>query len=375
MMKSKNIWFIVAEDWNFCTHRFNLGEELVRRGHQVTLVTRISQHRDKIEQAGISVVEHDFNRGSLSQVSVLISVWRLICLFRAARPDVVHAVALQPILCASIAARFVSIPRFVSAFGGLGYLFASTTLKSRVIRFALLKILRCTLYKNSTRQIVQNPENRQILLDHHICPEDQITMIPGAGVNLSDYRQTSHNVGIPKVAMLARLLKDKGVVEFIDAAQLLKERGIQAEFMLVGDIDTQNPASLTAEEVDTFSQTDNIDFLGWQNDIPDILAKTQIVCLPSYHEGFPKALLEAAASHCAIVASDIAGCRALITHNETGLLAKVKSVDDLADQLEKVIVSKELREKLSQAAYAHICAHNTDEIVIQKTIETYFDGA
>lgn len=367
----KRICLVITEDWVFKSHRFNFAKRLVDAGYQVCLITCVSTHRNEIEAEGIRVVHYDFRRGTMNPFVILRTIIDLIKLFGILRPQIVHNVALQPILCGTIAARMRKTPRIVNAFGGLGYLFVSKSPNIRAIRWIIKIILRITLKHPSTRQIVQNKHNYNFLIQSKLCYREQIDLVPGAGIKLSDYTFTSQSVECPLVILPARLLIDKGVKEFVAAARRLRTDGRNARFALVGSVDLSNPASLTLEEVESIKKTGVPELWGWVEDMPKVLSNAQIVCLPSYHEGFPKILLEAAASKCAIVASNIAGCRELISDNENGLLVEVGSVDSLCCAIDKLLSNEIYRSRLGEAAYQHVKRHNTDEIVYNAIVASY----
>ena len=200
-----------------------------------------------------------------------------------------------------------------------------------------------------------------------------LRLIRGAGVDPAAYRQVSAASETPLVILPARLLRDKGVGEFVEAARLLRARGVKARFALVGKPDPANPASVSQAEIDAWAVEGAVECWGWQDDMPAIFAQAQIVCLPTYHEGFPKSLLEAAASGCAIVTTDIAGCREIVRHGVTGWLVPTRDAGALADALQAAIEQPGLRERYGAAARALVEADFSMDRVASETIAVYHE--
>ena len=170
------------------------------------------------------------------------------------------------------------------------------------------------------RLILQNADDQNKLVTTGLVKQNAIRLVRGAGVDPDLYRLTNTAIQPPLIVLPARLLREKGVREFVEAARMLIRRGVKARFALVGIPDPANPASVSQKELQSWIDDGVVEYWGWRDDMPNVLAQCQIVCLPSYHEGLPRSILEAAASGCAIVATDIPGCREIVRHNETGLL-------------------------------------------------------
>ncbi len=194
-------------------------------------------------------------------------------------------------------------------------------------------------------------------------------MIRGSGVDLVTHIYQEEPLGTPIVVMAARLLKDKGVLEFIEAAKILLHKGINAKFILYGDIDEHNPASLTPSELSHIKEEGIIEVNGFTNDIAKVFSKAHIAVLPSYREGLPKVLIEAAACGRPIVTTDVPGCRDAIEANKTGILVKVKNSQSLADAIEKLVENKNLRETMGKAGRELA----EKEFSIEKVINTHLD--
>lgn len=363
--------FVVTEDWYFVSHRLALAVAARRAGYDVGVITRVGRHADAIREAGLRLYPLAFDRGGMNPFRDLGTLGRLLRLYRRTRPAIVHHVAMKPVIYGSLAARASGVPAIVNALSGLGYVFSSSETGARRLRVLVTQLMRLALRGRHQRLIVQNVQDREAVLGLALTTPDSVRMIRGAGVDPAAFRQVMQDVACPTVLLPARFLRDKGLREFAAAARVLKQRGVRARFVLVGRPDPENPASIDAADVQRWVEEGILENLGWRDDMPEILSQSQIVCLPSYHEGLPKALLEAAASGCAIVATDIAGCRELIANGRTGWLVPPRDVNALATALQAAIENTELRKRYASEARAAVVAEFSVQRVIADTLAIY----
>jgi glycosyltransferase involved in cell wall biosynthesis len=221
--------------------------------------------------------------------------------------------------------------------------------RARLLRNFVNWLYRFALGHPNIRVIFQNPEDRSVLLDKGALNLNQTVLIRGSGVSLEDYPHRPEPVGIPVVVFAARLLRDKGVGEFVEAARLLHSRGVQVRFRLIGSPDPGNPTTITENELNTWRKEGEVELLGFRDDIPELFAEANIVALPSYGEGLPKVLIEAAACGRAVVTTDCPGCRDAIEAGTTGLLVPVRDPIALAEAIEMLIKDNDLRHRMGQA--------------------------
>jgi glycosyltransferase involved in cell wall biosynthesis len=363
--------FVVTEDWYFVSHRLALAIAARQIGYDVSVATRVNHHGSAIEDAGIALLSINFDRGGLRPDRDLRTLANLIKLYRREAPDIVHHVALKPVIYGSLAARIARVPAIVNALGGLGYVYSSADRKAKFVRSAIHPLLRAALSGANSRVILQNAKDVEEVIRRGLVKADHARLIRGAGVNPEQYAPVDIVMQPPLVILPARLLRDKGVGEFVAAAQLLRDRGILARFALVGQPDPINPASFTVDEINAFVTKGVVENWGWCEDMVRVFAQAQIVCLPSYHEGLPKSLLEAAAAGCAIIASDIPGCKEIITEGKTGLLVPPRDSSGLADALQKLIENPKLRQRLGSAAKALVTSDFSLSRVISETLDVY----
>jgi glycosyltransferase involved in cell wall biosynthesis len=281
-------------------------------------------------------------------------------------PDISHFVTIKPVLYGGIASRFLNISKKIFSISGLGFIFIRQGLKATLIKMLIKTMYKFALGDNNSHIIVQNPDDKIVV---NSIVESSITLIRGSGVNLSQYEYVEEDNRNLKVSMACRLLKDKGVFEYIEASKILKNKYPNVEFELYGDIDTHNPASLTSTDIQNIKKDEIVKVYGFSNDIAKVFSDSNIIVLPSYREGLPKVLIESAACGRAVVTTDVPGCRDAIEPNITGLLCEIKNSESLADQIEKLILNNELRNNMGKEGRK--LAEN--EFDINKVVEKHFE--
>jgi glycosyltransferase involved in cell wall biosynthesis len=268
--------------------------------------------------------------------------------YRHLMPQLVHHVSVKPVLYGTIAARAVGVPAVVNAITGLGWLFTGNGNAAKFRRRGAIAAYRFALRHPKMRVIVQNAGDRDEIVRHRIAPENSVVLIEGSGVDLDAFPLRPLEGGVPIVLLPARMLRDKGVVEFVEAARLLRTE-VNARFALVGGIDTHNPAGVSASTLNAWQAEGVVEWWGHRTDMPYVMSRAAIVVLPSYREGMPKVLLEAAASGRAIVTTDVPGCRAAVVPNENGLIVPPRDVPRLAAALRSLIDDPERRARMGAA--------------------------
>ncbi len=370
--RRRKLMFLVTEDWYFVSHRLELAVAARRAGYDVIVATRVSRHGKRITDAGLTLRAVAFNRGGLNPLVEFRTLMQIFMLYRREAPDIVHHVALKPVIYGSLAARVAGVGGIVNALGGLGYVFSSTGPRAKLLRRIVKPALKLALRARNARLIVQNREDRETIVADGLADGGSVRLIRGAGVDPSAYRQVTATTEIPLVILPARLLREKGVGEFVEAARLLRAQGVKARFALVGQPDPANPTSVDQREIDAWVNEGVVEYWGWQDDMPATFGQAQIVCLPtSYGEGLPKSLLEAAASGCAIVTTDIPGCREIVQQGATGWLVPKQDVRALANALRQAIEQPGLRAQYGASARALIAADFSMDRVAEATIAIY----
>jgi glycosyltransferase involved in cell wall biosynthesis len=369
--KGRRLLFLVASDWYFCCHRLPLAKRIAAAGYDVHVATPPGRFRATIEDAGLRYTPVAIDRQGLNPFNDLRTLGRLVRLYREIRPDVVHHVALKPIVYGAMAARITRVPAVVNAMPGMGYVFLSKQLLSRAIRPAVMATFKMLLNSSNSRLILQNPDDVEKWVGWGVMRRDRIALIRGAGVDTSYFTPTEEPGGTPLVVLPARLLYDKGVGEFVAAAKELRRRGVEVRMALVGEGDAGNPASVPPKQLRTWADEGLVELFGWRDDMREVVARANVVCLPSYGEGLPKALLEAAASGRAIVATDVPGCREVVKHEDNGLLVPARDAMALADALERVVRDPVLRRRMGDRGRARAVAELSADIVAKETLALY----
>jgi len=345
----KKLLFITSTDWYFVSHRLPIALEAINQGYEVHIATAITDKYDILVAHGLIVHSLPLNRGSMNPLDELITFCAIWKLFNKVRPDIVHLVTIKPVLYGGIAARFTAVKSIVAAVPGLGFVFVAKGIKAQIRRWIVAILYFMALRQKKIKVIFQNPDDKKTILAITGLPESKTIMIRGSGVDLSQYVHKPLPDGVPIVVLAARLLRDKGVREFIEAAKILRNKGYEARFCLVGEPDLQNPSSVTQAELLAWQAEGNVEVWGYRADIPKVFAGAYMVVLPSYSEGLPKVLIEAAACGRAVITTDVSGCRDAIEPNLTGILVQVRNSLALADAIEKLLINKELCQKMGNA--------------------------
>lgn len=363
---TKKILFVVNVDWFFISHRLPLALEALKRGYEVHIACGITDKKEYLESLGLIVHPLNLSRsgtGIKGEIKAFCEIYNLV---KKINPNIAHFVTIKPVLYGGIASRFLSIGKKVFSISGLGFIFIKQGLKATLVRMLIKTMYKFALGGKNSHVIVQNPDDKAVVNSIVKVP---ITLIRGSGVDLSQYEYKKEKYENIKVSMACRLLKDKGVFEYIEAAKILKQKLSNVEFELHGDIDIHNPASLTDNDIEKIKKDAFVNVYGFSSDIAKVFSDSNIVVLPSYREGLPKVLIEAAACGRAVVTTDVPGCRDAIEPNITGLLCKVKDSKSLASMIEKLIVDKNLRNSMGTAGRELA----EKEFDINKVVEKHFE--
>lgn len=355
---------LVTEDWVFVSHRLNLGARAVSAGYETVVITRCRSHQSIIESRGIRTCPIEVNRGGRGVFGLIGEAIRLFWIYQKEKFDLVCHVALRPAVVGALAAKCSGRIRVVAVLTGLGFLFTGERANSMLSR-ALGKILPWLLRHSLV--VVQNRDDFNVLVKFGIDP-GQMRIVRGAGVDIEKFKPMPESPGPPVILLHARMLWDKGVGEFVRAAEILKTRGCQARFVLVGEPDDHNPASVDRETWNRWKQSLAVECLGQQKEIHAILAQASVVCLPSYREGLPKSLLEGLACGKPCVTTDTPGCREVVTDGENGFLVPAKNAERLAEALETLIRNPSLRVIMGGKGRERAVADFDENIIIQQML-------
>ncbi|KUM03984.1 glycosyltransferase family 4 protein [Chromobacterium subtsugae] len=368
---NKKIIYFVTVDWFFCSHFLARAVAAKAQGYEVYVLTNIDKHKDKILAAGLNIIDIKTDRKTLNPFSWLQTLLKVYQVYRTVKPDIVHHIALKPILLGSLAARMSSTRNVINAIVGGGYAFISNDISMRmlrpIIRFTLGKLLNPA----GSKVVFENTDDLDTFTKSGQVRRDCAVLIRGAGVDPNLFHTNRTKPSKPIVLLTARLLWDKGIGEFVEAARLLRQRNINARFVIVGGQDPGNRASIDQETLSSWHQEGAVELWGFSEDIPNILAQSSIMCLPSYREGLPKSLIEAMAAKLPCVTTDVPGCREAVRHNDNGLLVPPKNIAALAKAIETLLLNHELSHKMGLRGYERLVTEFSSEIVIKDTICLY----
>ena len=363
--------YVVNEARFFLSHRLALGLAAVGRGDEVWVVTGPNTGEAELAQHGFKHVSVPLTRSGFTLFQEVAAYRALKQIYRRENPDLVHHVTIKPVIYGSLAARAAKIPAVVNAVPGLGFVFSRRGLRAGVLRTLVTTLYRFAFANIHMRVIFQNSEDQREFVSQGIVQRERTILIRGSGVDLAAYRPGLEPDGPPVFVLVARMLSDKGVVEFARAAELVKRQHPDWRFLLAGDLDPGNPAALTQTQLDILQQDHGVEWVGFQSDMPKLMAQAHVVCLPTYREGLPKTLLEASAAARAIIATDIAGCREVITPGVNGLLVPPRTVEPLAQAMLQLGGDPELRQRLARSARDKAEAVVAVEDVVDHTFRVY----
>jgi glycosyltransferase involved in cell wall biosynthesis len=349
----RRILFVVNDPAFFVSHRMAIALKVRAMGWDTHVATKPGIAVEEITAQGLTHHPLPLDRSGRNPLKEWVLFWAILRLFRSLKPDLVHLVTIKPVLYGGIAARIARVPSVVVAVSGLGFIFMAQGARARLARWLVTSLYRLALGKRNLAAIFQNTDDRDTLIAAGALSCDKACIIRGSGVDLSLYRAREEPSGDTFiVAMAARLLNDKGVREFVRAAEIIEQRKLPVRFRLIGDIDPGNPTSVSQQELDAWRQAGTVELMGYRRDIADIFADSNIVVLPSYREGLPKVLVEAAACGRAVVTTDVPGCRDAIEPDVTGLLVPVQDAVALADAIERLIKDDDLRKQFARQGTA-----------------------
>ena len=338
--------YLITEDWYFWSHRLDLARAARDAGFDVTIATRVTDHGKQIRGEGFHLVPISLFRRSRNPLREFGAITELVGLYRRVRPHLVHHVAMKPILYGSLAAWVVRVPVILNAFAGLGYLFTNSERQRGGLHWVLTSALRSVIGRSGSTVLFQNEADRDELVRAGLVRSSHTRIIAGSGIDVTAFSVKPTPQGIPLVVLPSRMLWDKGIGEFVQAARDLKKKGADARFVLVGRCDEDNPAAIGREQLARWVGEGTVEWWGHRDDMAAVYEGATLVVLPSYREGLPKVLLEAAACGKAIVATDVPGCRDVVKDGINGVLVPPRDSSTLARGIANLLSDRQTREAM-----------------------------
>lgn len=363
----------VTEDWFLLSHFRPLIAELRRLAREVVVVTRDSGRMAEVQSLGVRTILLDYNRSSMHPVREAATVRQFTRILRTEKPDVLHLIAMKPIVLGGVAGAIAPVPHTIVHMTGLGFLAISPTFKARAARTVALAILRRVIARPTGWLVVENPEDLEFLKEGGVDPRDRVTILGGAGIDPDAFPALAEpDCDPPIAAFVGRMILPKGVDVLMEAASLLKARGVPLAIELYGRSDDGNLEAIPSSVLTSWSEGERTRWLGFTSDVAAIWRRAAIFVLPARsREGMPRALLEAAASARPLIVTDVPGCRHFVRDGIEGLIVPPADARALADALEKLARDPALRRRLGLAARARLLDGYTEADVRSGLARTY----
>jgi glycosyltransferase involved in cell wall biosynthesis len=351
--------------WNLVNFRAGLIKALVAAGYEVVTLAPSDKYANDLTPLGCRFVHVSMDNNGIHPGRDFLLFWRIFFLLRAEKPDVYLGYTIKPNVYGSLAAHALGIP-VINNISGLGAVFIKGGWLNK-----LVNILYRVALSRSKKVFFQNDDDRQFFISRCLVPQGVTDLLPGSGIDLAKYSPALLPGNDPvRFLLIARMLWDKGVGEFVEAARLLRQRGVDADFCLLGFLDSQNPAAISRQQMSAWVAEGAVRYLGVSNNVKEEISQADCVVLPSYREGTPRALLEAAAMARPIVTTDSVGCREVVDDGINGFLCKPKDSTDLADKMNRIVsMLHAARQVMGLRGREKVERQFSEDIVIHKYLE------
>jgi glycosyltransferase involved in cell wall biosynthesis len=370
--KRLKLLFLVTEDWFFWSHRLAVARAAQQNGYQVVVATRVHDRAEQIRAEGFRLIPLQISRESYSPWNEFRTILQLRRIYASEQPDIAYHVALKPILYGSLGVLGRNDIRAINALTGLGYLAASSTPKAGFLRLLIWNCFKFLLNRPHQRVLVENPDDKQLLIEKlNVLPE-RIALIRGSGVDLARFKPTPEPFDTPVVLLASRMLWIKGIQEFVEAAKMLHSKGIKARFVLAGDTDLSSPTCVPRQQILEWQSSGAVEWWGYQPDMPRVFEQANLVCLPSHGgEGVPTVLMEAAASGRPIVTTDVPGCRDIVRRGLNGILVPPRNSHALAEAIDKLLKNPSMRLEMARHGREIVVNEFSQEMIAEQSLKLY----
>ncbi len=355
----------------FLSHRLPIAKAAAKAGYDVHIAAMPGPLVESIVSLGFPFHPVPLSRRGLNPWREAQAFFALYRLFRMLEPDIVHLVTIKPVLYGGLAARLTRAPAVVSAISGLGYIFTGGSGGTKLLRAVAALVYRFALGHANGRVIFQNPDDMAEFVSRGVISSEACALIKGSGVDVERFVPQQEPEGLPVVMVASRMLRHKGIQEFVEAVGVLRSQGVDARYVLVGESDPGNPSAIPQKQLEIWDAEEVVEWWGHRQDMPDVLTQAHVICLPSYREGLPKVLLEAAACGRPIVATDVPGCREIVRDRENGLLVPPGDVWALVRAIRRLVSEPELRRKMGVRGRKIAETEFDLERVVDQTLAVY----
>ena len=365
------VLFLANTDWYLWNFRLPLLHALRDRGWQVVVATPRGPWAERLTAEGFRWIAFDFARHGLNPLAELGALVRLVRLYRRERPNLVHHFTIKCVLYGSIAARLSGVSAIVNAVTGMGTIFTTHSAVAKLLRVPIRALYRRAL--RGSHVIFQNPDDRAEFEANRLLEGANVRVIRGSGIDVERFQPpVVRGPESPVVVILvARLLREKGIAEFVEAAEMLRAQELDARFVVAGGEDPLHPASIDPQTVSRWAAHGPVEFLGQRDDVLALLHAAHVACLPSWREGTPRSLLEAMACGLPVVATDVPGCREVAINGDNGFLVPPRDPAALAAALQKLINDPGLRARMGDRSRRLAVDEFSAKRVNEQTLAVY----
>lgn len=360
------IAIVLNTSWNIYNFRLGLIKSLQNQGHEVVTIAPEDEFTPRLIEHGCRYYPVKMDSRGANPIRDLALTVELYTLYKRIKPDVILHFTIKPNIYGTLAAAWLKIP-VVNNVCGLGTVF----LKKGLISKVAMGLYRIS-FRFAQKVFFQNEDDLKLFLENRLVKQDQTDLVPGSGINLKHFVPAPRKQGKPFTFLLiSRLITDKGILEYVEAVEQLRKEGIPARYQLLGAIDPQHKRGIPKSVIDQWIKAGTIEYLGTTKDVRSFIEEADCIVLPSYREGTPRTLLEAAGMGRPLIATDVPGCRQVVEHGKNGLLCKMKNAEDLASKMRTMAgLPEEVLHQFSINARKKVEQEFDESLVISKYLQT-----
>jgi len=369
----KKILFLVNIDTFFVSHRIGIAKKLIELGYEVHVVTNYTRHKKKLSKQGFITHHIDFKRSSFDINNSFICIIKIFYILYKVKPDIFHLISIRSIILGGIASLILPIKSFVFSITGIGSIYLNNNFISLIRIYLINLVLKMIFFrsKNKCHLIFQNKDDVKFFKKIFKKKKKKISIIKGSGIILKNNKFFKIKNKLPVILMASRIIADKGVNEYIEAIKLCKKFNFKGKFLLIGDPDPGNPSKININLLKKLHRTGFMKYFSFKSNILKFIRNSSIVVLPSYREGFPKILIEAAGQGRPVITTNVPGCRDAIINKKTGILVPPKNSKALALAIMKISSQGRLLNKMGKLAFNYAKKNFNIVDVINQHIKIY----
>ncbi len=366
------IIFFANTDWYLYNFRLGLARYLREQGAEIIMMSPPGDYGPQLEKQGFRWIALPMERRSLNPFREIQLLRCISLIYKEEQPDIVHNFTIKSVVYGALAGQAAGIKKRIHAVTGLGHVFISQSFRARILRPLVKGLLKLALRGKESRLILQNTDDRDLFLQNNLVSSERISIIRGSGVDTQRFvpAKKEHKRKF-RVLLAARLLWEKGIREYAEAAQLLAHRAAEVEFVLAGATDPGNPSAVSEQKIKEWQETGLFTVLGHVENMQELMTEVDLMVLPSWREGTPRGLLEAAAMALPIITTDAPGCREIVEHEQNGFLVPIGDASALAEKIEYLLDNPETCLDFGKTGRDKVEIKFAQEIVFRQTWEVY----